>query len=255
MKSRLRSRRRRRSPRRRWRPPASSRSRRKRKRKRPPRRLPRVKRRPRRMLPRRAPRDRTSRLRLVRSFFKTDDEGGPIRSPFVVGLGNPGRSYESTRHNAGYLVADELAKRHDGSWRKRKKAEAAPVSLGPKDAALLKPTTFMNNTGSAVSDYRPENLIVVHDDLDLEAGTVRVKVGGGAGGHNGLRSIIGRVGNDFVRVRVGIGRPPAGVTVTDYVLSRMDSGVKDSIPRAADAVEFLLEHGPEAAMNRFNVRV
>ena len=84
---------------------------------------------------------------------------------------------------------------------------------------------------------------------------MRVKVGGGAGGHNGLRSIIGTVGNDFVRVRIGIGRPPAGVTVTDYVLSRMDSGVKDSIPRAADAVEFLLEHGPEAAMNRFNVRV
>jgi peptidyl-tRNA hydrolase, PTH1 family len=208
------------------------------------------------MLPRRAPQDRTSRLRLVRSFFKTDerDEGGAIRSPFVVGLGNPGRPYERTRHNAGYLVADELAKRHEGSWRKRKKAEAAPVSLGLKDATLLKPTTFMNNTGSAVSDYRPENLIVVHDDLDLDAGTVRVKVGGGAGGHNGLRSIIGRLGNDFVRVRIGIGRPPAGVTVTDYVLSRMDSVVKDAIPRAADVVEFLVEHGPEAAMNRFNVR-
>ena len=214
-----------------------------------------MKRRP-KMLPRRAPRDRTSRLRLVRPFFKNveRDEGGPIRSPFVVGLGNPGRSYERTRHNAGYLVADELAKRHDGSWRKRKKAEAAPVSLGPKDATLLKPTTFVNNTGSAVSDCRPENLIVVHDDLDLEAGTVRVKVGGGAGGHNGLRSIIGRVGNDFVRVRVGIGRPPAGVTVTDYVLSRMEPVVRDAIPKAADAVEFVLEHGPEAAMNRFNVR-
>jgi PTH1 family peptidyl-tRNA hydrolase len=216
-----------------------------------------VKRRPRRILPKRALRDRTSRLRLVRSFFESDehDEGGPIRSPFVVGLGNPGRSYKRTRHNAGYLVADELAKRHDGSWRKRKKAEAAPVSFGLKDATLLKPTTFMNNTGYSVSDHRPENLIVVHDDLDLEAGTVRVKVGGGAGGHNGLRSIIGTLGNDFVRVRIGIGRPPAGVTVTDYVLSRMDSSVEDAIPRAADAVEFLVEHGPEAAMNRFNVRV
>jgi PTH1 family peptidyl-tRNA hydrolase len=208
------------------------------------------------MLPRRDPRDRTSRLRLFRSFFKTDerDEGERIRSPFVVGLGNPGRSYERTRHNAGYLVADELAKRHDGSWRKRKKAEVAPVSLGLYNATLLKPTTFMNNTGSAVSDHMPENLIVVHDDLDLEAGTVRVKVGGGAGGHNGLRSIIGRLGNGFVRVRIGIGRPPAGVTVTDYVLSRMDSAVKDAIPKAADAVELVVEHGPEAAMNRFNVR-
>ncbi len=208
------------------------------------------------MLPRRAPQDKTSRLRLVRYFFKRDerDEGGAIRSPFVVGLGNPGRSYERTRHNAGYLVADELARRHDGSWRKRKKAEAAPVSVGPTNTTLLKPTTFMNNTGSAVSDYRPEDLIVVHDDLDLEAGTVRVKVGGGAGGHNGLRSIIGRLGNDFIRVRIGIGRPPLGMSVTDYVLSRMDPVVKDAIPRAADAVEFIFEHGPEAAMNRFNVR-
>jgi PTH1 family peptidyl-tRNA hydrolase len=208
------------------------------------------------MLPRRAPRDRTSRLRLVRSFFRRDEraEGGPSRSPFVVGLGNPGRSYERTRHNAGYLVADELAKRYGGSWRKRKKAEAAPVSIGLTSTTLLKPTTFMNNSGSAVSDFRPEDLIVVHDDLDLEAGTVRVKFGGGAGGHNGLRSIIGRLGNDFVRVRIGIGRPPTGMTVTDYVLSRMDSAVRDAIPAAADAVEFVVEHGPEAAMNRFNVR-
>jgi PTH1 family peptidyl-tRNA hydrolase len=210
------------------------------------------------MLPRRAKArpDRTFRPRLARSFFSRDakDDAGLLESPVVVGLGNPGRSYERTRHNAGYLVADELARRHDGSWRQRKKAAAAPITLGATDATLLKPTTFMNNSGSAVSDYRPENLVVVHDDLDLEAGTVRVKVGGGAGGHNGLRSIIGRLGNDFVRVRIGIGRPPVGLGVTDYVLSRMDSAVKEAIPAAADAVEFLLEHGPEAAMNRFNVR-
>ena len=126
--------------------------------------------------------------------------------------------------------------------------------MGSAETTLLKPTTFMNNSGSAVADYGPEELVVIHDDLDLEAGTVRVKVGGGAGGHNGLHSIIGRLGRDFVRVRIGIGRPPAGVTVTDYVLSRMDPVVRDPIPRAADAVEFLVEHGPEAAMNRFNVR-
>lgn len=197
-----------------------------------------------------------NRLRLVRAFFRREerDDGGPTRSPVVVGLGNPGRSYERTRHNAGYLVADELAKRHGGSWRRKKRSEAAPVSLGLKNITILKPTTFMNNSGSAVSNYSSEDLIVVHDDLDLEAGTVRVKVGGGAGGHNGLRSIIQSLGNDFVRVRIGIGRQPAGVTVTDYVLSRMDSVVKDAIPRAADAVEFVIEEGPEAAMNRFNVR-
>ncbi|MGH3148387.1 MAG: aminoacyl-tRNA hydrolase [Rubrobacter sp.] len=206
----------------------------------------------------RAPQDRTSRLRLSRSFFerfsRREEDGSLSRSPVVVGLGNPGRSYERTRHNAGYLVADELAKRHGGSWRKRKRGEAAPISMGLEDATLLKPTTFMNNSGSAVADHRPEDLIVVHDDLDLEAGTVRVKVGGGAGGHNGLRSIIQRLGNEFTRVRIGIGRPPGGVTATDYVLSRMDSTVKDTIPTAADAVEFVVENGPEAAMNRFNVR-
>jgi PTH1 family peptidyl-tRNA hydrolase len=171
-----------------------------------------------------------------------------------VGLGNPGRSYERTRHNAGFLVADELARRHGGSWRKRKQTEAAPVSLGPKEVTLLKPTTFMNNSGSALAGYDPEDLIVIHDDLDLPPGDVRVKVGGGAGGHNGLRSVIGRLGSDFVRVRVGIGRPPVGMSTTDYVLSRMDAQVRDAVPLAADAVEAVVEEGPEAAMNRFNVR-
>jgi len=210
------------------------------------------------MLPRRekAPQDRTSRLRLVRSFFEREeqDNGGPLRSPVVVGLGNPGRSYERTRHNVGFLVADELASRHGGSWRKRKKAEAAPVRLGFEDVTLLKPTTFMNNSGAALAGYETDDLIVVHDDLDLPEGDVRVKVGGGAGGHNGLRSLIGRLGPDFVRVRVGVGRPPAGMGVTDYVLGKMDSAVRNAVPRAADAVEAVVEDGPEAAMNRFNVR-
>jgi PTH1 family peptidyl-tRNA hydrolase len=225
------------------------------------RRLQRVKRGPRKPLPRRerAQPERTSRLRLSRSFFerfsRREPDRGPLtRSPIVVGLGNPGRSYERTRHNIGYLVADELARRHGGTWRKKKKAEAAPVSLGPKNATLLKPTTFMNNSGSALAGYKAGDLIVAHDDLDLAAGTVRVKVGGGAGGHNGLRSIIQNLGPDFVRVRIGVGRPPVGMTVTDYVLSRMDAVVRDAVPRAADAVEAVLEEGPEAAMNRFNVR-
>ena len=171
-----------------------------------------------------------------------------------MGLGNPGRSYERTRHNIGFLVADELARRHGGSWRKRRKAEAAPVSLGARGITLLKPTTFMNNSGSALDGYGAGDLIVVHDDLDLPPGDVRVKVGGGAGGHNGLRSVVQRLGPDFVRVRVGIGRPPEGVGVTDYVLGRMEAPIQDAIPRAADAVEAVVEFGPEAAMNRFNVR-
>jgi peptidyl-tRNA hydrolase, PTH1 family len=128
------------------------------------------------------------------------------------------------------------------------------VSLGFRDVTLLKPTTFMNNSGASLAGYRPEDLIVVHDDLDLPEGDVRGRVGGGAGGHNGLRSLIQRLGPDFVRVRIGIGRPPAGMGVTDYVLGKMNSAVRDAIPRAADAVEAVVEDGPEAAMNRFNTR-
>jgi PTH1 family peptidyl-tRNA hydrolase len=219
---------------------------------------------PKRFLSRRgrqAPQDKISNLRLSRLFgARSGSEPGeePVqettKSPVVVGLGNPGRSYERTRHNVGFLVADELARRYGGSWRAKKKAEAAPVSLGLKDVTLLKPTTYMNNSGAALAGYKVEQLVVLHDDLDLSAGTVRVKVGGGAGGHNGLRSIIQHLGNDFVRVRIGIGRPPVGVTVTDYVLGRMEEAVKESVPLAADAVEVLIESGPEAAMNRFNVR-
>ena len=172
----------------------------------------------------------------------------------IVGLGNPGREYRETRHNVGFLVADELAHRHGGSWRKKKKAEAAPINLGFEDVTLLKPTTFMNNSGAALASYEADNIIVVHDDLDLPEGDVRVKVGGGAGGHNGLRSLIGCLGPDFVRVRIGIGRPPVGMGVTDYVLGKMNSTVRDAVPVAADAVEAVVGEGPEAAMNRFNVR-
>lgn len=112
----------------------------------------------------------------------------------------------------------------------------------------------MNNSGAALSGNKAEELIVVHDELDLPPGEVRVKVGGGAGGHNGLRSIIQRLGNDFIRVRVGIGRPPEGMSVTDHVLSGMEKSVRDSIPAAADAVEKILSDGPERAMDVFNVR-
>jgi PTH1 family peptidyl-tRNA hydrolase len=208
-----------------------------------------------------APQGRISRLRLSRLFGarsgeEPEEEAARVtaNSPVVVGLGNPGRSYERTRHNVGFLVADELARRYGSSWRAKKKAEAAPVNLGFKNITLLKPTTYVNNSGTALVVYKPEQIIVVHDDLDLPEGAVRVKVGGGAGGHNGLRSIIRHLGPDFVRVRVGIGRPPVGMTVTDYVLGRMNEAVKEAVPLAADAVEVVIESGPEAAMNRFNVR-
>lgn len=186
---------------------------------------------------------------------KEDERGSPKGSPAVVGLGNPGRSYSRTPHNIGFLVADELASRHGrGTWRKKKKAETASVSLGTTEVELVKPTTYMNNSGAALSGRKAEGLVVIHDDLDLEPGAVRVKVGGGAGGHNGLKSLIQHLGPDFVRVRVGIGRPPEGVDVTPYVLGKMDLAIAEAAPTAADAVEEVLASGPEAAMNRFNVK-
>ncbi|MGI8648832.1 MAG: aminoacyl-tRNA hydrolase [Rubrobacter sp.] len=176
------------------------------------------------------------------------------RLPAVVGLGNPGRRYERARHNIGFLVVDELARRHGGSWRTKKKSEVSEVGFDLKNLTLMKPQTMMNLSGAAVAGQAAEDLIVVHDDLDIPAGDVRVKVGGGHGGHNGLRSVTNNVGADFVRVRVGIGRPPEGVAVVDYVLGGMESAVNDAVPNAADAVEKILTDGPERAMDVFNQR-
>lgn len=182
-------------------------------------------------------------------------EGSSVRRSFVVvGLGNPGRRYERTRHNVGFLVADELARRYGGSWRGKKRAEVAEIGLDLKNVALMKPQTMMNNSGSALAGYGAEDLIVIHDELDIPPGDVRVKVGGGHGGHNGLRSIVNNVGGDFVRVRVGIGRPPEGRDVIDYVLGGMDRVVRDAVPEAADAVEKIISDGPERAMDVVNRR-
>lgn len=209
-----------------------------------------MRRRTRNLLPRRL----TNKSSSFRPNTSEAKPGGSSRSPVVVGLGNPGRSYERTRHNVGFLVADELARRYGGDWRKKKKSQAADINFGKSSTTLLKPQTFMNNSGAALGGYRAQELIVVHDDLDLPVGDVRVKVGGGAGGHNGLRSITGQLGNEFVRVRIGVGRPAEHLTVTDHVLGKMDPPVKDAVPIAADAVEAVIGEGAEAAMNRFNVR-
>ncbi len=183
----------------------------------------------------------------------------------VVGLGNPGTEYASTLHNAGFQVADELFSRHGGtSWLGKWKGQASLVRIGGSRIVLLKPQTFMNLSGRSVAramvfhQFEPGALVVIHDDLDLELGTVRVKVGGGLGGHKGLISLKSDLGSaDFVRVRVGIGRPVHG-TATDYVLQRFR---QDEIPiltnviaRAADAVESVVEHGTNRAMNEFNQR-
>ena len=181
----------------------------------------------------------------------------------VAGLGNPGRGYERTRHNVGWLVADELARRHAGSFRQKFSGQLAEARVDGARLALLKPETYMNESGRSVAaalrffKVAPESLVVVHDDVDLEPGRLQVRLGGGLAGHNGLRSIAQHAGTrDFLRLRIGIGRPARGDPrpVADYVLSEFDPevDVPGLVARAADAVETVVRDGLEAAQRRFN---
>jgi peptidyl-tRNA hydrolase, PTH1 family len=182
----------------------------------------------------------------------------------VVGLGNPGREYECTRHNAGFLVVDMLGDDLRASyWKDQGGAKVAAVRFGGEGLVLAKPQTFMNLSGNSVHklaefyDTSIPDIIVVHDDIDLASGKIRVKLGGGHGGHNGLRSLHEQLGDDgYVRVRVGVGRPPGRMDAADYVLQPLRGDawgeLEASIPTAAQAVISALEHGPEAAMREFN---
>ena len=181
----------------------------------------------------------------------------------VAGLGNPGREYERTRHNAGWLVLDELARRHGGSWRSKFSGSLAEVRLGDLRLALLKPETYMNDSGRSVGaavrffKVEPEQVLVVHDDVDLEAGRLQARAGGGLAGHNGLRSLAQHLGSqEFLRLRIGVGRPRRGDPrpVADWVLSPFapDEDAEALIARAADAVETIATDGLEAAQQRFN---
>ena len=181
----------------------------------------------------------------------------------VVGLGNPGARYKDTRHNIGFLVVDELARRwRSETWKRRFEAEVSEHrASGP--VLLVKPQTFMNLSGTAVREaakfYKvvSTDIIVIHDDLDLPAGRLRIRERGGAGGHKGIDSMIGQLGTDeFVRVKFGISRPPAEWDTADYVLGRFSSAeqptINQTISLAADAVEAILAEGAATAMNRFN---
>jgi PTH1 family peptidyl-tRNA hydrolase len=181
----------------------------------------------------------------------------------VVGLGNPGREYERTRHNVGWLVLDELARRHDGSWRSKFSGSLAEVRLGDLRLALLKPETYMNESGRSVGaavrffKVEPEQVLVVHDDVDLEPGRLQARAGGGLAGHNGLRSLAQHLGSqDFLRLRIGVGRPGRGDprSVADWVLSPFspEEDAEALISRSADAVETIAADGVEAAQQRFN---
>jgi len=186
----------------------------------------------------------------------------------VVGLGNPGPSYESTRHNIGYLVADELAERMGGSWKAHKSGRALAIEgrlagIPGVRTVLGRGRCYMNESGGPVSAllkfYKatPEQLVIVYDELDLPYGDMRVKFGGGDNGHNGLKSVRASLGTgDWYRVRVGISRPPGRQAPADYVLKPFSTTERRELDlhvnRAADAVESLLTEGLENTQNRFN---
>jgi len=184
----------------------------------------------------------------------------------IVGLGNPGPSYSGHRHNVGAMVVDELAVRTTASLRSHKaRAAAAEVRIAAQRAVIAKPLSFMNESGGPVagllSFYKVpvENLIVIHDELDIPFPEVRLKLGGGEGGHNGLRSITKSVGTrDYLRVRVGIGRPPGRMDPADYVLHDFSGAERSEVPLlisdAADAVERLVAEGLVAAQQEWHSR-
>jgi PTH1 family peptidyl-tRNA hydrolase len=183
----------------------------------------------------------------------------------VVGLGNPGREYARNRHNIGYLVTDELAGRHGGSWRSKFSGQLAEIRLDGHKVALLKPETFMNESGRAVSaaarfyKLEPDEVLVIHDEGDFDLGRLELKVGGGLGGHNGLRSVAQHLKTqDFLRLRIGVGRPERGDRrpLADYVLSNFEplDDADALVNRAADAVEQLDADGLERAQAAVNRR-
>jgi PTH1 family peptidyl-tRNA hydrolase len=185
----------------------------------------------------------------------------------VVGLGNPGKEYAGTRHNVGFDVVELLARRHGGTLKAGKeRALVCEVRVDAKRMALAEPTTFMNLSGEAVAPLvrrygieDPADLVIVQDELDLPLGTVRVKVGGGLAGHNGLRSIKAHLHTtDFVRVRIGVGKPPSKEQGADHVLKRVGKSERAeldvAVEEAADAVELILADGPDAAQSKVNAR-
>jgi peptidyl-tRNA hydrolase, PTH1 family len=181
----------------------------------------------------------------------------------VAGLGNPGREYERNRHNVGWMVVDELAGRHGGSWRGKFSGRVAAVRVDGARLALVRPETYMNESGRSVAaaarfyKVEPSALLVVHDESDLDVGRLQARLGGGLAGHNGLRSVASALGTpDFLRLRVGVGRPERGDPrpLADYVLSDFEphDDADAIVARAADAVETLVADGLDTTQRRFN---
>jgi PTH1 family peptidyl-tRNA hydrolase len=196
-------------------------------------------------------------------LFRRRGEGASSLDLLVVGLGNPGREYSGNRHNVGWMVVDELARRHSGSFRGKFSGQLAEIRLDEHKVALLKPETYMNESGrsvgAAVRFYKlePAAVLVVHDESDLETGRLQARLGGGLAGHNGLRSIAAHLKTqEFLRLRVGVGRPERGDprSLSDYVLSDFEphEDRENVVARAADAVESLDDEGLEPTQRRFH---
>lgn len=196
-------------------------------------------------------------------LFKRGEESSSSLDLLVVGLGNPGREHAQNRHNAGWMVIDELARRHDGSFKGKFSGQLAEVRDGDLRLGLLKPELYMNLSGRSVAPavrffkVPPEQLLVVHDEGDFDLGRLQARAGGGLAGHNGLRSIAQELGTqDFLRLRIGVGRPERGDPrpLADYVLSNFDphDDAEAIIARAADAVETIAREGLEPAQRNVN---
>jgi PTH1 family peptidyl-tRNA hydrolase len=182
----------------------------------------------------------------------------------VVGLGNPGRKYAKTRHNAGFMALEELVRRLGARLEEEDLFALGRASLDGTPVVLMEPLTFMNRSGQAVREtlrgreITPGHLIVMHDDLDIETGRLKIRMGGGSGGHRGVSSIIESIGTpDFIRIKMGIGRDPE-MLPEDYVLKKFSKDelplMEENIVQAADAVESILRDGLSRAMNTFNER-
>jgi len=183
----------------------------------------------------------------------------------VAGLGNPGREYAGNRHNVGWMVVDELARRHDGAWKAKFNGRVAEIRIDGHKVALLKPETFMNDSGRPVRaamqyfKLQPDAVLVVHDEGDLPLGRLQARVGGGLAGHNGLRSVAKHLGTpEFLRLRVGVGRPERGDhrSLADFLLAdfELHDDHERLVGEAADAVELLDAEGLEAAQRAVNGR-
>jgi PTH1 family peptidyl-tRNA hydrolase len=199
----------------------------------------------------------------LRLFGRSSESSNSSLDLLVVGLGNPGREHANTRHNVGWMVVDELARRHGGSFRSKFSGQLAETRIDDARVALLKPETYMNVSGRSVQPaarffkVEPDALLVVHDEGDFDLGRLQARLGGGLAGHNGLRSIAQQLGTqEFLRLRIGVGRPERGDPrpLADYVLSDFEphDDAEAIVGRAADAVETIVRDGLDEAQRRYH---